>query len=789
MLKQTITALRRAPGFATIAILSIGLAIAVNTSLFGFVDALINPFQPYANADRVFSTYTTGGDRRRPIAPKTQERALREGLQSADETAPFVAFSSLVSGNGNAEDGLVVAASPNLFELLGVKPEAGRSFQSIDGSGNAVISYAVWNEWFQRRPIEDGLTLTVGSAAFHVVGVMPRGVHFPLVTSVWISMADLPREIFQNEPSSEIAFRLRPGATAESARRELNATLQNLANEFGQNRAAGAILIPLHVRAMPFANFELTLAIAGLVLVIACANLGTMMLARGAARRREIAIRIALGAGRRAIWAEVLAECAVLAVCGVAVGMLLTLWAMDVLPHVAANQVPLLGDVRPQPSWRVFAVASLACALIIVLAGWLPGARAATTDPAEALKDGSTTTGRRRDRYNPLLIVQVAVSAALLTTAGLYAEFSSSLASFHFSYDADRLIVADVKADSPIAPTAVPQFYHDALGRLGRLSKNGDAATRYFAAPDHGVITAEAGSAGNPWMNLSRVAIVSPEYLRTLSIPVVDGRDFDPGDQTGKSAVVIVDQLAARMLWPNDRSPVGHLVKMGPAESRAPWLRVVGVARRTELEPRADPDLPPEAQMYTVLPDDPTRDREVVVRGGSGSRADQSALAVSVRRELQVLAPWMGGAHVVPWLEKYDKSVGYTAFLATAFGAFGLFGLTLCAVGLFGVAAYTVSRRSRELALRIALGASTGHIVRIVLHDAGVMVLAGMAVAAPATLWATRGLRDGLSTTGYQLPIALLAAECVLVVVAFAASYRPLRRATRADPVEVLRAN
>lgn len=791
MLEHTLKALRRAPAFSAIAILSLGLAVAVNTSLFAFVDSLVNPPQPYANANRVWSSFTIGGDRRVTIPPNARKRALREALRSADATAPFATFSTMVIGNGTAEDRLVVGAAPNLFDLLGVHSEVGRSFDGSDESQSvAIISYAVWNQWFQRRPLESDLKVTVGSATFHVIGVMPRGVHFPLLTSVWIPLSSLPTEIRAQSPEAEIAFRLPTGATSESARRDLNGALERLAKEYGQAAVPSAILVPLHTRKLPFSNYRITLAIAALVLIIACANLGTMMLARGFARRREIAIRIALGAGRRAIWAEVLAECAVLSVAGVAVGMLLTLWAMDVIPHYVSAQIPLLGDIQPAPSWRVFAFASAACALIVLFAGWLPAARAGTMDPAEAIKDGGTSTDRMRDRYNPLLIVEVALSTGLLTTAGLYALFSSNLASYHFSYDANRLIVADLRAPAPnVAPSDVAGFYHGALARFGTLSKGGTAATRYFVGPDHGVITAEDESAGNKWMNLSRVAVVSPEYLRTLGIHVVEGRDFQAGDQTSATDAAIVDQLAARELWPSARSVVGHLLKLGPSDSRSAWVRVVGVAQRVELEPQGDPDLPSEPHVYIVRSHDATRDRQIVVRGDASGRAARSALAMSVREALQELAPWMGMAHVEPWLESYESSVSSTSFLAMAFGTLGVFGLTLCAVGIFGVAAYTVSRRAREFALRIALGAPTGHIMRVVMHDAGVMVLGGIGGGALATLWATRHLRDRLATAGYQLAVALVAAECALIVVAFAACYGPLLRAASADPVEVLRAN
>lgn len=787
-LTHTIRALRRAPAFSAIAIVSLALAIAVNTSLFGFVDALVNPPVPYANAGRVFSTYTIGGDRSRPLPPDATERALRRGLLSAEETASFLTFNSMVAGGNTAEDRLVVAASPNLFELLGARPEVGRSLaSSADTPDGAIISYTVWTRWFLNRPLTDRLELTIGSRKFSVVGVMPRNVHFPVVTSVWIPMTSLPAEIAAKAYTPEIAFRLRSAATPDAARRELNASLRQLASRYGTRNSPGAVVIPLHVRSLPRRSYSVAMLIAALVLLIGCANLGTMMLARGFARRREVAIRIALGAGRRAIWADVLAECGVITVAGVALAMLLTLWAMSVIPHLVAGQLPVLGDVEPRLGWRVFAFASIASAAIVIIAGAIPAARAGRTDPGEAMKDGGAATYRIRDRYNPLLIVEVALSVGLLTTAGLYAQYSSKLAAFKFTYAADRLITAQLETPpSSVAPSAVPQFYASTVTRLASIPGAERAATRYFNAPDHGVVTAEGGLSGNRWINLSRVAYVSPDYLRTLGIGVLRGRDFTAGDNTGTAAVVIVDELAARTLWPTDHEPTNRQMKLGAADSPAPWLRVVGVAKRVELEPLADPDLPAEPQVYVVVPNDPQPSRELIVRG---SGVDRNGLALSIRGELQSIAPWLGMAHVTPWLESYENTVTSSAFLAATFTAFGAFGLLLCGVGLFGVTAYTVSRRQREFALHVALGAPTARIARSVLHDASVAVLGGIGFGALGTLWATSGVRENLASSSLHLVVAMIVAEVALMLVAFVASYRPLLRATRADPADILRAS
>ena len=251
---------------------------------------------------------------------------------------------------------------------------------------------------------------------------------------------------------------------------------------------------------------------------------------------------------------------------------------------------------------------------------------------------------------------------------------------------------------------------------------------------------------------------------------------------------MIVDDSAARRLWPGLASPVGRMIELGLRESKRPWLRVVGVARSVELLPRKDLDLPPEPMIYVVYGHDRERDRDLVVRGGGTGDADRQAmLGVAIRHEIEAAAPLMRTRHVRRWLEGYDSTRQGTAFLASLFTAFGGFGLMLCAVGLYGVIAYTVSRRLRELATRIALGAQSRDIVRAVLHDVTVMVLAGIGIGAFVSLAATHSFADSMFNVRYELVVALAGAEAALFGVAVLA-VGPLRQAIRANPVEILRA-
>jgi predicted permease len=463
---------------------------------------------------------------------------------------------------------------------------------------------------------------------------------------------------------------------------------------------------------------------------------------------------------------------------------------MSLLPHYATPYVWGIGDMDPSPSWRVFAFAGAIAAIALTLGGALPAMRAAATDPAEPIKDGAGATGRVRDRYNPLIVIEVALSTALLMTAGLYIIVVIRLAGFDFSYAAKQLQVAslEVKGRDISNDSAVETFYDDLTARVRTLKGVRDAATSHAERPDGPMVFAEQGLNGDRWMNVRDYKVVSPTYLSTLGIPIADGRDFQPGDRGTATGVVIVDDSAARRLWPDLPSPVGRMIKLGIRESKRPWLRVVGVARSVELLPRKDRDLPPAPMIYVVYGHDRERDRDLVVRGAAAGADQQAMLGAAIRHELEDTAPWMRTRSVHRWLEGFDGSRQGSAFYASLFTAFGAFGLGLCAVGLYGVIAYTVHRRLRELATRIALGAQPGDVVRTVVHDVAVMVLAGIGIGAFVALAASQGIADNMFNVRYELLVALVGAESALFGVAILACLGPLRQAVRANPVEILRA-
>jgi putative ABC transport system permease protein len=800
-LRYALRSLAKSPIFSIVAVLSLGLALAVNTTTFALVDSVVNPSNPYHAAGRVYAV-------RVPVEPRNsstwEERyaAIRGGFHSADLITQYYLTPTSVQSGNTIEDAYVANVSPALFDMLGVKTAVGRTFNANDTTNTAspvaLISYELWLGWFKGQPLEKHLTLGIGRGNYEIVGVMPRGMHYP-ARDVWLPPGQLVGDSAIKRFGPFPVVRLRERVSTEIATNEMTVVFEGLNAALAPRTpvtprlisfgGAGRNFMSLATHRLRGGNFMFLAVVT--VLLIACANLGTMLLARGMARRREIAIRIALGASRRAIATQVLTECAIIVGVGITIGLVLMAWSMSLLPHHAAPYVPGIGDMDPSPSWRVFAFAATIGTITLTLAGALPALRAATTDPAAPIKDGAGATGRVRDRYNLLIVVEVALSTALLMTAGLFIIVVVRLEGFDFSYAAKQLQVASLGVKGRDIPndSAVETFYDDLTERMRALKGVRNAATSHAEKPDGPIVFAEGGVNGDRWMNVEDYKAVSPTYLSTLGIPIADGRNFQPGDRGTATGVVIVDDSAAHRLWPDLPSPVGRMIKLGTRESVRPWLRVVGVARSAELLPRKDLDLPPPPMIYVVYGHDRARDRELVVRGDAAGGADQQAiLGVTIRRALEDAAPWLRMVHVHRWLEGYDSSRQGSAFYGALFTAFGGFGLVLCAVGLYGVIAYTVNRRLRELATRIALGAQSRHIVLSVLHDVTVMVLAGIGIGAFVALAMTHNFADTLFNVRYELFIALAGAESTLFGVAILACLGPLRQAVRANPVEILRA-
>jgi len=523
------------------------------------------------------------------------------------------------------------------------------------------------------------------------------------------------------------------------------------------------------------------------VLLIACANLANLMLARGLAKRREVALRLAVGASRSAVVWQMFAECAVLTAAGAALGIVLSLWGASVLTSRVPRTVWFIGIVQPQLSWRVFALAALAATGSAVLFGLLPAIRVANAVSLdEPLKDGAGTTGRSRHRFSTLAVSEVALALALLMGAGLLLKVVHHLSTYDYNFPARQLLNGFAwsrESSDSATPAQRLEFQLSTVAALKSVSGVVDAAAESGQVPPGKTVTAEMSADSTRLLNMDAYPVVTPNYLRTMGLPVLDGRDFLDGDLAGNGAVIL-NAVAAARLYPRQRA-VGHMLKLGAPASNGPWVPVVGVCRVAlrSMDPADLMDMRAEPEIYVV------RAASVGPRTRFLARAtrDPEKLAVPLGRKLRALVP-RGYGDMYPYLYGLQSALASRTFLAQLFVTMGAFALILAAVGIYGVLAYAVNRRLREFAVRIALGAQRSDLVKAVLHDGLVMTLAGTGLGAFVALWSSYLLENFLEDVYPTDAITLVTVETVLIAVALAASLAPALRAMRADPIEILRA-
>jgi predicted permease len=516
------------------------------------------------------------------------------------------------------------------------------------------------------------------------------------------------------------------------------------------------------------------------VLLIACANLANLMLARGLAKRREVALRLAIGAGRAAVVWQMFAECAVLSVAGATLGLACSVWGVGILNSRVPRDIWWLGILLPQLSWRVFAMAALAAVAAAVVFGLVPAVRVANAVSLdEPLKDEAGTTGRMRQRYSALAISQVGLALVLLMGAGLLIRVVHRLASYPFNFPARLLVQAYIfpaRGDTGAAP-GVGLGARDALEAARGVPGVVDVAGERGMRLPGGAVTAEL--TGDSTRTYSGISVVTPNYLRTMGLHVVEGRDFVDGDVAGHG-VVILNAAAAARLYPR-RAAVGRMLKLGGPATNAPWVRIVGVCGiATAGRPGEAAFLEPRVYLARAIAG---RGARLVIR----TAREDPRIGEAVRRRLRALAP-RDNIGVYPYLMWYENDLRSRTFLAELFVTMGSFALILAAVGIYGVLAYGVSRRLREFAVRIALGAQRSDLLKTVLHDGLVMTLAGTGLGAFVAMWSAYLLENLLEDVYPTDALTLLSVEAVLISVAIVASLAPAFRAMRADPVEILRA-
>ena len=785
--------LRRNPGFAAAAILTLALGVGANAAIFSVVNAVLLQPLPFPRPDRLFALCS---ENRVVAGFCVASPPDVEDMRQASRTIAGLGLARsrlfLHRTPAGAEGLLGGLATPALFRVLGVAPALGRLLEPADlQSGRntvIVLSHAVWESRFGGDSGAIGRTLRLDGRSYRIVGVLPAGFSVPQFERVqfWTPLPFDPRDEANRDWRGFVVYgRLAPGATIDAAQSDLAAIAAQLARAHPKTDAGWGVRVePLLDQVVGPVRRTLIvfLGAVGLVLLIGCANVANLLLARASARRRELAVRIALGGSRRRLVRMLLTEGVVLAALGSAAGLLLAFAGVRAFLALAPAGIPRLGGVVIDQ--RVLVFAALVGLASSVLFGTLPALRASRVDVSDALKDGRRTgIGRGLQLRGTLIVAEVALALMLLVGAGLLLRSFVALVMWQPGFEQQHLLTLQIFVPEGKYPRsgAVGAFYRRALGRLssfpGVVSAGAASSGPLFGGRETDSFTIDGAPAGTRgdgspvrWFD------VSPGYFPTMGIPIVAGRDFTDRDGPGAPPVAIVNEAMARRYWPGT-SPLDDLVTL---KEEKLTVRIVGVVRDVPPFYAGEPVGP---EIYWPDYQHPRWATFLVIRtAGTPAR-----LAPDIRHLLARVEPDLDVTHVNTMPELVARQLVRPRFTALLIGVFAVMAVFLAAVGIYGVTAYAVAQRTREFGIRLALGAEPAQVVRTVLREGMLRAFAGIALGLAGALALSRvltGLLTGIQATD---PATLVVVSGLAALMAVAATYLPARRASRVDPMAALR--
>jgi len=805
-LRYAFRTLRRSPSLAVTAVLTLALAIGANTAIFSAVSAVMLRPLPFAEPNRLVMLWESNPD----FHWVNQSAAPANLLDWKEQSGAFTDIAGYQSFNGTTtltargEPRLLnaQAVTGNFFSVLGVRAFLGRTFRDEETWDNggapriAMLSYRAWHDVFGADPALAGKTVQLGGRSVEVVGVLPAGFSFPgLNPDVWQTVrwdpANRSAVWFRRAHWMLPVARLKPGLTLEGANASLQTVVARLAHDYpATNAHMGAGMTPLHDFLIGSTRLPLLVMFGAVavLLLIACANVANLLLVRAAGRERESAVRLALGAGRSRLFRQALAESAVFAGLGGLAGLAVGWWGTGVLGALQPTGMLPVQDIAM--SWSVLLYAFAATLLCAAVFGIAPTVWTMRRVAADVLRDeGRTVSGNRRARRwsEGLLVVQVALALALTLGAGLLVRSYVLLQRVEPGFDASNVLAVEIglpglRYDSTRKVVA----FFDELTRSARGLPGVEAAGLVSIVPlGPSSWTSEFAIAGRPPMDRGGEVVhrdVSPDYQRVMRVPLIRGRVFTDADRNDAPNVVLINQTLARMYFAG-QDPVGQRVAFDRVpDSSSTWRTIVGVVgdeRQASLSREPKPEiLAPAAQEGRSA-------MTLLLR----TTADPMTLAGPVRLLVARLDPLLAISSLQTMEEVRAASLGRDRFLTALMLSFAGVGLTLCIVGVYGVAAQLARRRMREMGIRIALGARASQVQWLVVrHGVGLTAL-GIGAGTALALGATRVIRTLLYRVAPADPLTYLVVPALVLLTAVAASWLPAARASRADPCQVLRAD
>lgn len=807
-LRYALRMLVRNRGFTAVAVLTLALGIGPNTAIFSLVNAALLRPLPYKDPDQLVMVWEQlkklGINRfAAPLANYMDYRAENQVFQDI-AAFEYAHFDATTGDQPERIFGMRITA--NLFPLLGIEAALGRTFVSEESAPGrdavVVLSNARWQRRFGADRGVVGKRLLLDGRLFTVIGVMPRSFRFSVggsdLPDVWVPMVIHP-DPNRSQGRLQLIGRLKPGVSVDQASASMKTVAARLEGEYhlyrgphGEDPGYDVAVVPLRQNLTGDARESLLvmLGAVGFVLLTACANVASLLLARATSRQREIAVRAALGANRPRLIRQVLTESLLLSLIAGGLGLVLAIWGIRIL--VAGSPYPVLGLLNTDLDGSVLVFTLGVSILTALIFGLAPAVQRTKINLSEAMKESARSSGASRSHrrfQQGLVVVEVALSLVLVIGAALLIRSFLSLQRVNLGFIAEKVMTAQLSLP-PFEYREnyqVAAFFQQLLDRVASLP-----SVKFSGIVSSLPLSGGAGRdpfsiEGRPWRlsGANRIPQVAdyqaagPGYFRAMQIPLLQGRDFTPGDTQGTAPVAIINETLVRGFWPGE-NPIGKHLMIGAPRPGAPWLTVVGVVADVRS---AGPELTPIPQIYASHLQNPLRSMTLVVR----SVSDPKVVISAVRSEVLALDRNLPVYGVSTMEQVLSDSLSPRRYTLVLLGTFAVLSLVLAAVGLYGAISYWVAQRTHEIGVRMALGARRGDVLRLVLRQAMILTAIGVGGGLVGALAVTRVLSSLLFGVKPTDPATFVAVPILLTGVALLASYIPARRATKVDPIVALR--
>ena len=793
------------PGFTAVITLTLALSIGANSAIFSVIDAVLLKALPYPDAGRLIRVFLTSNDYPQfPLNP-WDFHDYRDRNKSFESLAAYTRGDVQLSGSGEPVPLNGVGITSGYFHTLGLKPQMGREFdfnaELPGGAKEVIISDGLWRRQFGADPQIVGRKITLDMQPYTVIGVMPAGTRHPgndyrsvpfgSSVDAWWPFT------FQGKPTQrgshfiEGIGRLRPGVTPEQAQAEMNAIMKQIGRENGGETGWRVLLIPLYNEIVG-ANRRMLLVLlgaVGMVLLIACANAANLLLARAAARQREVAVRLALGAPRSRLIRQMLTESLLISLLGGALGGLLAIEGVKALVALLPAGFPRAAEIHVNAG--VFAFTLLISLMTGILFGLAPALQASRTDPRQGLHEGgrsATGSGRQRRLRSALVISEVSLACVLLIGAGLMLRSFLNQLQQNRGFQSEHVLTAGISLPQAKykTPKDIARFYESLIANLASVSgvqSVGAGTDLPWTGYDDNTSFNIEGKQPPPHEEFhARYHSATPDFFRALGTPLVKGRFFSPGDSATSPTVILINQALATRYWPNEDA-VGKRIVFGDKPAEKDFYTIAGVVGDVMDKPSSPGAAPAFWWCFAQVPNY-FSDMKLVVR----SDANPQLVADAIRDQVRRLDPALAVADVQLMDKIANEGVATPRFAFFLVGLFAGLAIVLAAIGTYGVISYSVSQRIPEFGLRLALGAPPSGLLRLVLAQAARLAIAGTVLGVGVALALARVMRSLIYNVSPADPLTFASVGLMVIAIALLACYLPARRATKANPMAALRA-